>query len=212
MAGRRPPQRWYFMHRGPVGTWGERGVRGGHEFLPRLLPRIQGRRGLNRPKPSSQSSRHGEAARSGERSLCQRRSAHRRCGIQGGDGAMKVIVQVPIKGHSERVPNKNRREVGGKPLYAHLLDRIAGHLPHDWRLVVDSESDDVLDEVKGRYACLVETHKRIPWYASEQANGNHLLVQFACAYPSADVYVQTFVTAPKLTLESLVAMVGALER
>ena len=36
-----------------------------------------------------------------------------------------VTALVPMKGHSERVPSKNVRRLGGKPHLFHILDSLA---------------------------------------------------------------------------------------
>ena len=35
-----------------------------------------------------------------------------------------VTALVPMKGHSERVPSKNIRSFGGKPLFFHILESL----------------------------------------------------------------------------------------
>ena len=123
---------------------------------------------------------------------------------------MRVTVQIPIKGQSERVPGKNLREVGGKPLFAHLLDRLRDDAPKRWRMVVDTDSDEVQEAVSKRYGDCFEFHRREAWYAGNRANGNHLLIQFAHAHPDTDIYVQAFVTAPLLSFASLFLLVEKL--
>lgn len=121
---------------------------------------------------------------------------------------MRVTVQIPMKGNSERVPMKNLREVAGKPLFAHLMDKLVGHVPDNWNIVVSTESEDVVAAVRSRYPD-VGIHMLSDWYA-KNATGNHLLSHFAAQFPDADVYIQAFVTAPNLTLESLIDLVDAI--
>ena len=37
---------------------------------------------------------------------------------------MKIIALLPMKGESERVPNKNMREFNGQPLCSVMLDKL----------------------------------------------------------------------------------------
>lgn len=112
---------------------------------------------------------------------------------------MKVAVQIPIKGKpSTRVPNKNFRELAGKPLSFWLLDEINDNLPAEWDLYIDSEKEEVFDRVKERYGDRFKFHKRASWFASDSANGNHLISQFAVLHDNYDIYVQAYVTAVNL--------------
>lgn len=110
---------------------------------------------------------------------------------------MNGVIQVPIKEHSERIKDKNFLIYKGKPLYAHLLDRLS-HLSMD--VYIDSESERVFRETES-YGFL--RHKRNPIFSSNTANGNHLLTQFAYDHLEYDYYVQLFVTSPHLTLDTI---------
>ncbi len=124
---------------------------------------------------------------------------------------MRVALQIPIKSRqSTRVPNKNFRDLGGKPLSYWLLDRLVETCPPDWTLVVDSESSCVWDRLKDRYGQRMQFHQREPWYASDEANGNHLIHQFAVFRADFDLYVQAYVTAVTLPGEIVVEAVEAL--
>lgn len=115
---------------------------------------------------------------------------------------MQVAIQVPIKKRpSTRVPNKNFRELCGKPLACWLLDELVANLPQEWDIFIDSESESVFDQFKERYGEKFKYHKRDKWYAADQANGNHLINQFAILNPDYDIYVQAFVTAVTLNGE-----------
>lgn len=124
---------------------------------------------------------------------------------------MKIAIQIPIKGTpSERIPGKNFKEIAGKPCYRWLMDKIVGKLPDGWDIYVDSESDDVLNTLKSCYGCDIKTHKRHEWYASDQANGNHLLNQFAVNHPDYDIYAQIFITALTLSKETIENVISQL--
>ena len=48
---------------------------------------------------------------------------------------MKIAINIPIKGRSAtRVPNKNLRDLAGKPLCCWLLDQLATNLPKEQML------------------------------------------------------------------------------
>lgn len=115
---------------------------------------------------------------------------------------MKIAFQVPIKARSSiRVPNKNFREIAGKPLFAWLLDELLTQSgDFESSIFVDSENESVYSRISEHYEKdeRLNFHLRRPWYAEDHANGNHLLSQFAMAQPQFDIYVQVFITAVTL--------------
>ena len=124
---------------------------------------------------------------------------------------MNIAVEIPIKAKaSERVENKNFRMLAGKPL-CHWLLGEAHQLPAEWHIYIDSEKEDVYRRIigEGKYDRF-RFHRRDPWFASDAANGNHLLTQFAVAHPGYDIYVQLFVTAVTLTAAVISEAVGEL--
>ena len=55
-------------------------------------------------------------------------------------------IFIPIKEHSERVPNKNFRLFGDKPLYQHTIDKLS-----DFNVFVDTDSIHLKNELLKRY-------------------------------------------------------------
>ena len=129
---------------------------------------------------------------------------------------MKVAVQIPIKARpSTRVPNKNFRDLCGKPLSCWLLDELTQKCPVEWDIFVDSEKESTMELYRPRYGTRVRFHCRNEWLAQDQANGNHLVHAFAVHHPEYDVYVQAYVTAVTLPgeiiTEAVQAFVGAMD-
>ncbi len=125
----------------------------------------------------------------------------------------RVVVQVPLKHRSsERIPNKNFHPFRGRPLCYWLLDELVRHCPDHWDLFVDSEDDAVFARLDPAQQARFRFHRRPEWYASNEANGNHLLQQFAAARGEYDYYVQVFVTALSLRGQTVVAAVERLVR
>lgn len=113
---------------------------------------------------------------------------------------MRIAVQIPIKWRSSiRVPNKNFRELAGKPLCCWLLDRLARDCPRDWDIFIDSEDERTFAFIRKIYGERFRFFMREAWYASDQANGNHLIANFAQTHRDYDLYVQTYITAVTLT-------------
>ena len=60
---------------------------------------------------------------------------------------MKLAVQIPMKAKSStRVPNKNFRDLNGKPLCYWVLEELV-KLPQEIDLFIDSEGGEVLKKL-----------------------------------------------------------------
>lgn len=126
---------------------------------------------------------------------------------------MKIAVQIPIKCRpSTRVKNKNFRELAGKKLAYWLLDEITDAATKEWDLFIDSEDEKIMENIIPRYGeTTFKFHKRDEWFASDAANGNHLLNQFGLAHSDYDLYVQLFVTAVTLPVSVIVDAIEMLK-
>lgn len=114
---------------------------------------------------------------------------------------MKLAIQVPIKGKSStRVHNKNFRDLNGKPLCFWVLDEL-NKLPLEIDIFIDSEDEKIFNKIPKSRFSRFKFHKREHWFASDQANGNHLIHQFALHHPDYDSYAQVFITAVTLKFE-----------
>jgi len=111
----------------------------------------------------------------------------------------KIACFIPIKSNSSRVPNKNFRLLGGKPLYKHALDTVIKSKVFD-DIFVDTDSKDV------KKYCIensINVIDRDPKLSKDDANGNDLLKYWVDIKPNYDVYFQVFVTSPFLTIKTL---------
>lgn len=112
---------------------------------------------------------------------------------------MKAACFIPIKANSERVKEKNLRELNGKKLYTYIFDHVAEADVFD-DIFVDTNSKEIADEAKNRGFKVIE---RLPELALNTANGNDLLVHHYLTYPGYDFYYQLFATAPYLQPETI---------
>lgn len=119
---------------------------------------------------------------------------------------MKTACFIPIKQHSERVPGKNFRLVGGIPLYQAMVTKAVASGCFS-TVFVDSNSEEVAAFSRAHGAVPIA---RRPELALPSANGNDLLVHHGEIEPSYDFYFQLFVTAPLLQLDSIRGAVAAL--
>ena len=59
----------------------------------------------------------------------------------------KVVGIIPMRHESERVPGKNYRLFGGRPLYHHVLATLLAS-PRISKVVIDTDSDLIRDDAR----------------------------------------------------------------
>ena len=67
---------------------------------------------------------------------------------------MGVCALMPMKSHSERVPNKNLKRFCGKPLYHSIMNQLLLAQTID-RIVVDTDSTDIKNDIKKNFEDII---------------------------------------------------------
>jgi CMP-N-acetylneuraminic acid synthetase len=111
----------------------------------------------------------------------------------------RVAAVVPAKGTSSRVPSKNTKLLGNKPLYLHIIDTLLSCATID-EIYLDTESEEVSELLGNRP---VNWIKRDPKLASNATDGNSLLLYEASQITNADIIVQALPTGPFLSRKSI---------
>ena len=108
-------------------------------------------------------------------------------------GSLKVLAVVPARGGSKRVPGKNVRMVGGKPLIAWTLGaaRASRYIDH---LAVSSDSKEIL-ELASRIGCDTPL-QRPDALATDETPGIDPVLHALDALPGYDVVVLLQPTSP----------------
>ena len=112
---------------------------------------------------------------------------------------MSVAAFIPIKANSERVKGKNFRPLAGKKLYLYILEHCMEAACFD-QIYIDTNSDEIKAYAAEHELGVID---RLDWLASNEANGNDLLVHHATVQPNYDYYFQLFATAPLLTPKTI---------
>lgn len=110
-----------------------------------------------------------------------------------------VTAFVPAKGTSQRVPSKNMRVLGDKPLFLHVLDTLL-RCRNIHQVYLDSDSDEIFELAQDRGHHIL---KRPAHLATNATDGNELLLFEQAAVPPAELYLQVLPTAPFLTAETI---------
>jgi len=120
--------------------------------------------------------------------------------------AYDLVGLVPMKGHSERVPNKNIRPFNGKPLYHWVVRALLGSGVID-RVLINTDSERILEEAP-TLDPRVEVVKRPEELRGDFVPMNDILLH-DIDYIESGSFLQTHSTSPLLSAETVG---GAVER
>jgi CMP-N-acetylneuraminic acid synthetase len=113
-----------------------------------------------------------------------------------------------MRHHSQRVPGKNYRPLGGAPLYEHIL-RTLQACPEIAEILVDTDSPDILAGLQAGYP-RVRAVERPPHLRADAIPMNEILA-YDTSLVAADFYLQTHSTNPLLRPATVSAAIQALQ-
>ena len=111
-----------------------------------------------------------------------------------------LTALVPMRHHSQRVPGKNYRPLGGKPLFHYILESLLA-CPQIDRVVVDTDSPPVMDSLRQHFPQVTLIERPEHLRANETPTNEVLLHD--TAQVQADFYLQTHSTNPLLRPETI---------
>ncbi len=112
----------------------------------------------------------------------------------------KIIALVPMRHHSQRVPEKNYRKLAGKPLFYHIIETL-NQVPLLSGIVVDTDSPVIIEQLKKEFP-KVQIIDRPQHLRADTVPMNEILMVDTGQVP-ADIYLQTHSTNPLVTVESI---------
>ncbi|MFB1066318.1 cytidylyltransferase domain-containing protein [Natrinema sp. H-ect4] len=116
----------------------------------------------------------------------------------------RLAALVPMKGHSERVPNKNLRDFNGRPLCHWILNTLRA-TPEVDELVVNTDSPEIAAEAEQFGATVIDRPERLQ---GDRVPMNDIILHDVRTV-DADLYLQTHCTNPLLrssTISEAVSM------
>jgi CMP-N-acetylneuraminic acid synthetase len=119
-----------------------------------------------------------------------------------------VVAFVHAKGHSERLPNKNLRQLGDRPLFCHAVDRAMAAEQVD-AVVIDSNNDEILRIGEERGAIPL---RRPAELATNETTGDDLARWQASNAPESRIIVQVVPTSPFVLPSSIDRSITAIRR
>ena len=118
-----------------------------------------------------------------------------------------IVALVPVRHHSQRVPEKNYRITAGKPLYAYIIETLLA-CPEIDRIVVDTDSPVITRGLQENYPA-VQVIARPEHLSGDTVSMNEILM-YDTSLVEADFYLQTHSTNPLLRAETVSQAVSAL--
>jgi len=107
-----------------------------------------------------------------------------------------MIIYIPIKENSQRVPQKNFRDFDGKPLWEHTIDKLK-----DFQVIVDTDSAEIIKKCIGKE--WVTTYERPVRLRGDKVSVVDLIKNYFDKNPTEEVIVQLHVTSPLLKIEHI---------
>ena len=106
-----------------------------------------------------------------------------------------IAALVPMRHHSQRVPGKNYRSLGGKPLFHHIIETLLA-VAEISQIAVDTDSQPVMDGLR-RHFPAVRVIERPDGLRADDVPMNDILLHDT-AQVKEDFYLQTHSTNPML--------------
>ena len=114
---------------------------------------------------------------------------------------MKVTLLLPMKGNSERVPNKNLKLFNGKPLFHAIIDELITS-KYIKKVIINTDSDLIAESAINTYQDFVSIHKRPKNIQGDFVSMNKI-IEYDLNNSDSDIYIQTHSTSPLLSIKSL---------
>mgnify|MGYP000064684592 CR=1 FL=1 len=115
----------------------------------------------------------------------------------------KVKALVPMKAHSERVPNKNLRNLNGKPLFHWIMENLSKSKYID-EIIINTDSDEIAKSAKDNFNVTILDR---PNYLKGDMVGIQPLIEYDLLNTNGEYYLQTHSTNPLLKTKTIDAAI-----
>ena len=113
---------------------------------------------------------------------------------------VRIAALVPMRHHSQRVPEKNFRDLGGKPLYHHILSTLT-QVPEIEGIYVDTDSLIITAGLRKDFPD-IQVIDRPDHLAADETSMNSIIAH-DLSIVEADYYLQTHTTNPLLNANTI---------
>jgi CMP-N-acetylneuraminic acid synthetase len=118
----------------------------------------------------------------------------------------RFVALVPMRHHSQRVPEKNFRPLAGKPLYQHIVETLLA-VPEIAGIAVDTDSQPIMEGLR-RHFPSVKVIERPESLQADAVSMNEILI-YDTSQVEADFYLQTHSTNPLLRPQTVSGAIQA---
>ena len=112
----------------------------------------------------------------------------------------KIAALVPMKHHSQRVPEKNYRELAGKPLFHHIINTLL-KVPEIDLIAVDTDSVVIKEGITKDFPVVNVIDRPLDLRADDVPMNR--IIEHDMSLIQADLYLQTHSTNPLLKPETI---------
>lgn len=114
---------------------------------------------------------------------------------------VSFLAIVPMKAHSERVPDKNIREFNGRPLFYWIFQTLV-QVESVARMVLDTDSERIAEMVQGDFPDVVVS-MRPERLRGDFVSTNTLIEHILTLFPEQHYFLQTHATNPCLQPDTI---------
>ena len=112
----------------------------------------------------------------------------------------KITLLIPMKGNSERVPNKNLRLFDGKPLYHAIISELL-QSKFITQIVINTDSEKIKEDANTNFPSVIIVDR------PKEIQGDFVpmneIIEYDMSQVVSDIYIQTHSTNPLLRCETL---------
>ncbi|MCF7894494.1 MAG: acylneuraminate cytidylyltransferase family protein [Candidatus Omnitrophica bacterium] len=113
---------------------------------------------------------------------------------------VKLSALVPMKGNSQRIPHKNIRFLGGKPLCFYILESLE-KCDLIKEIVVNTDSNKIIELLRNKFQKIV-VHKRPNFLLGDKVPMTPI-IEYDLKHIKSDYFIQTHATNPFLKTETI---------
>ena len=113
----------------------------------------------------------------------------------------KIKALLPMKGMSERVPNKNMRDFDGRPLYHAIMDTLLKS-KYIEKVVINTDSEIIAEDAKKNFGASVIIIDRPKEIQGGDVSMN-VIINYDLSKVDGEHFLQTHSTNPLLRVETL---------
>ncbi len=111
----------------------------------------------------------------------------------------KITALVPMKGHSERVPNKNIRSLAGRPAFHWILESLSKS-EYVSEVVINTDSEEIAKSAQDNFK--VTILKRPEFLLGDMVSIQPL-IEYDLSQTDGEFYLQTHSTNPLVTTDTI---------